>query len=140
MSRPIPADREGYAVDVVSRIVHTRYARHAEGLPRTRSLAGAYVLLANADAEPCPLCYPAPPEPEPAPMVVRRWSGRRRAASSAGLTWSVPNVTEEDIVDLAKAGKITAMQHTVMPVSEPELEPVDLGESHDLPVRGEVEA
>ena len=77
--RPIPHDDIGYAVDPDFAMVHTRYADHAEGLPRTRTIQGVINLLGYR-GQPCDRCYPPPPEsplrprrralsqPEPAPV------------------------------------------------------------------------
>ena len=62
--RSVPIDPEGYAVDVELGYVHSRYAAHAVGLQRTRSVMGVVQLLRDGVGRPCSLCYP-PPEPDP---------------------------------------------------------------------------
>lgn len=63
MTRPIPHDREGYAVEVDTGRVHTRYARHVQGASRTRVIRGVYALLDGREPVPCDECYPAPVKP-----------------------------------------------------------------------------
>jgi hypothetical protein len=75
--REIPPDPEGYAVDVELGYVHSRYADHAVGCPRTRSVAGVRSLLASGPGvgRACTTCYPPPPPPAP----------RRREPAKASL-------------------------------------------------------
>lgn len=62
----IPQDPEGYAVNAPLRLVHRRYASHAEGLPRTRTLAGVATLVGDTE-EPvvCRQCWPNYRKPRP---------------------------------------------------------------------------
>jgi len=52
----IPRSDEGYAVDSTG-MVHRRYAVHARGLPRSRTLDGALGHV-KGKAIPCPECWP----------------------------------------------------------------------------------
>jgi len=52
----IPRSDEGYAVDLTG-VVHRRYAVHARGLPRSRTLDGALGHV-KGKAIPCPECWP----------------------------------------------------------------------------------
>ena len=61
----IPTDPEGYAVDRVLHAVHRRYAVHAAGLARTRSVAGVLTLLAGAEPVVCRRCWPTYRKPRP---------------------------------------------------------------------------
>ena len=64
MTRPIPIDDRGYAVDP-SGIVHSRYAAHATG-QRTRTFVGVMSIAGGRTLEPCDVCYPPPPPPRKA--------------------------------------------------------------------------
>jgi len=76
MTRPIPIDDRGYAVDP-SGIVHSRYAAHATGLQRTRTFVGVMSIAGGRTLEPCDVCYPPPPPPRQgrriSPEERRRW-------------------------------------------------------------------
>ena len=69
MTRPIPIDDRGYAVDP-SGIVHSRYAAHATGLQRTRTFVGVMSIAGGKSLEPCDVCYPPPPPPRKRPTVA----------------------------------------------------------------------
>jgi hypothetical protein len=71
MPRFVPLSDEGYAIDTASRRVHLRYALHASGLVRARSISAVYNRLGNADPIPCDDCFP-PPVPELKPRRVRK--------------------------------------------------------------------
>ena len=93
--RPLPIDPVGYAVDPKTGEVHTRWASHAVGLPRTRQATGVWAILGR-EPVPCRECYgPAVPvrhlnaddlellPPEPEPTHTRR-SRRRAIVDEAG--------------------------------------------------------
>jgi hypothetical protein len=71
VTRSVPLSDEGYAIDTASRRVHLRYALHASGLVRARSISAVYNRLGNADPIPCDDCFP-PPVPELKPRRVRK--------------------------------------------------------------------
>lgn len=58
----IPRADEGYAVDPTG-MVHRRYAVHARGLPRSRTLDGALGHV-RGKAIPCPECWPQVVKPK----------------------------------------------------------------------------
>jgi len=65
MTRPIPIDDRGYAVDP-SGIVHSRYATHTTG-QRTRTFVGVMSIAGGRTLDPCDVCYPPPPPPRKRP-------------------------------------------------------------------------
>ena len=64
MTRSLPHEAEGYAVELDTHIVHKRYAGPASGLPRTRSVEAVYSRLGDAEPVPCETCWPPPPKTE----------------------------------------------------------------------------
>jgi hypothetical protein len=120
--RPLPHDATGYAVEPDTRIVHTRYAAHAEGFPRTRLIDGVVTLLQGAPANPCETCYPAP-EPEPVkPKTKGKRAKPERVPVAPVLTWA--NEEGPEIFVPEVGGRIL-------------LEPVA---PEDVPTEGDVEA
>lgn len=55
----IPTADEGYAVVASTGAVHRRYATHAPGARRTRTLAGVGVLLNGSEPQVCRRCWPS---------------------------------------------------------------------------------
>ena len=54
----IPESAEGYAVDLDANRLHRRYADHAPGATRVRTVTGVFVLAGSGELpEPCELCF-----------------------------------------------------------------------------------
>lgn len=58
--RPLPINERGYAVDVLTDVVHARHADHARGLPRTATSDGVRQHLLGRTPVPCTVCWPLP--------------------------------------------------------------------------------
>ena len=70
----IPLDPIGYAVNIGTGTIHTRYADHGNGT-RTRTTKGVLALLDGQPGKPCVTCYgksPRYPDTTPRPIVKRR--------------------------------------------------------------------
>ena len=105
----IPYTDEGYAVEP-SGVVHRRYADHAVGAQRTRSLVGALSLLGAAEPMACELCFPPTPterrrprrrdREEPGPPYLPEPEAPEVEAPGSNVEWVV---AESDVVETVDA-------------------------------------
>ena len=91
----IPLDPNGYAVNVATGTIHTRYAGDHAGLHyRTRTVKGVETLLDGRKPTVCSVCFPSPRYAEP--DKPKRTQRRRNKAPSPSST---PRPPAEEAVD-----------------------------------------
>jgi hypothetical protein len=104
MTRPIPIDDRGYAVDL-SGIVHSRYANHATG-QRTRTFVGVMSIAGGRTLEPCDVCYPPPPPPRKRPTSSNAGDTPAQVRASGWRREPDPEVAETPVTPVDEAAEI----------------------------------
>ena len=75
----IPLDPLGYAVNVSTATVHSRYAEHAGKVHRTHDPKRVESMLAGRSISVCSVCYPAPQYERPKGQPQRRRVSKPKA-------------------------------------------------------------